>query len=617
MEEKKDYDGKIENREKPQEFSAAELRQQLENVKDVKPGKHPQSKKRKRDTNDGQCWKKRLCLWDLPYWIDLKLRHNLDVMHIEKNICESLLGTFLALPGKSKDSINARLDFEDMGIRKDLHLKHDGDSLYDGYASNLASCITADGCNLQGLKTHDCHIILQRILLAALRGIMHNEIYVAIAELGNFFQQLCARTLKLDVLRQMKDNIPIILCKLEKIFPPSLFDVMLHLSIHLPDEAILRGPVQYGWMYPVERRLYTLKHSVRNMARPEGSIAEAYVANECLHACSRYFDDLETRHNREGRNREHLDTSEGDISVFQHGVDLLGAPRITYLEKDYDKMVWYVLNNCPEVEPFIEYIGALRYVRGEDISDDLFALSCEPDLRIRVYSACIVDGVRYHTVDREKNRRTQNSGVMAEGTHNGEDIEFYGCLREIIQLQYNADSTGHRSVVIFRCDWFDTESKKGRLKDDGLFKSINHSCFWYKNDPFILAPQATMVFYLQDTKFGGNWRVVQKFAHRHLWNIDETSGDEIPKDVTLSYQDDECVASNIQHTEVILNNVTAGVENGVIIDASVVEDLHRQREVEGMQNYFEDEEDETYWQYASDNDERTIPNDVDDDSDDD
>jgi hypothetical protein len=186
-----------------------------------------------------------------------------------------------------------------MGIRKDLHLKHDGDSCMvphapytmdenqkvafydflrsvkfpDGYASNLASCITIDGCNLPRLKTHDCHIILQRILPATVQGIMHNKIYVAIAELGNFFRQLCARTLKVDGLCQMKDNIPIVLCKLEKIFPALLFDVMLHLSIHLPDEAILRGPVQYGWMYPVERKLYTLKHYVRNMVQPEGLIA--------------------------------------------------------------------------------------------------------------------------------------------------------------------------------------------------------------------------------------------------------------------------------------------------------------------------------------------------------
>jgi hypothetical protein len=238
-------------------------------------------------------------------------------------------------------------------------------------------------------------------------------------------------------------------------------------------------------------------------------------------------------------------------------------------------------------------------------------------MRIRIYSACIVDGVRYHTIDREKNRRTQNSGVMVEGTHNSEDIEFYGSLREIIQLQYNADKSGHRSVVIFRCDWFDTESKKGRIKDDRLFKSINHSICWYKNDPFILAPQATMVFYLQDTRYGGSWRVVQKFAHRHIWNVDETCSDEIPNGVSLSYQDDECTACNIQHTEVNVNNDTPRVENVDIIDASVVEDLHRQREMEQKQDYFEDEEDETGWQYASDNDESNTRNVVDDDSDDD
>ena len=157
---------------------------------------------------------------------------------------------------------------------------------------------------------------------------------------------------------RLKADIPIILCKLEKIFPPSFFDVMLHLAVHLPEEAILRGPVQYGWMYPVERRLLTLKRFVRNMARPEGSIAEAYVAAECLNICSRYFgDDVETRHNREGRNRERVVIEEGELSVFQHGAYLIGAPNLTYLEHDYEKMVWFVLNNCPEVEPYIEYVS--------------------------------------------------------------------------------------------------------------------------------------------------------------------------------------------------------------------------------------------------------------------
>jgi hypothetical protein len=253
-------------------------------------------------------------------------------------------------------------------------------------------------------------------------------------------------------------------------------------------------------------------------------------------------------------------------------------------------------------------------VNGEDVHDDLFALSSEPDLRVRIFSACIVDGVRYHTIDREKNRKTQNSGVMADGTHNGENIEFYGCLKEIIQLQYNADSGGHRSVVLFRCDWIDTNSKKAKMKDDGFFKSINHECYWYKDDPFILSTQSTKVFYLQDTKHGGSWRVVQKFTHRHLWSVAENS-DEIPKSVGLTYQDDECVDFPIQHNDVNLDNEKSGIENSFNVDASVVEDLHRQREDEGEENYFEDEEDETGWQYASDNEEQTIPNDEDDDSD--
>ena len=43
-------------------------------------------------------------------------------MHIEKNVCESVLGTLLSLDGKSKDIDKARLDLSDMNIRPELHL---------------------------------------------------------------------------------------------------------------------------------------------------------------------------------------------------------------------------------------------------------------------------------------------------------------------------------------------------------------------------------------------------------------------------------------------------------------------------------------------------------------
>ncbi|GJV76711.1 hypothetical protein Tco_1508295, partial [Tanacetum coccineum] len=48
--------------------------------------------------------------------------HNLDVMHIEKNVCDNLLGTLLNLDGKTKDNENSRKDLMEMGIRHDLHL---------------------------------------------------------------------------------------------------------------------------------------------------------------------------------------------------------------------------------------------------------------------------------------------------------------------------------------------------------------------------------------------------------------------------------------------------------------------------------------------------------------
>ena len=47
--------------------------------------------------------------FNLPYWSSLLIRHNLGVMHIEKNICEALLGTLLEIAGKTKDTEKARL----------------------------------------------------------------------------------------------------------------------------------------------------------------------------------------------------------------------------------------------------------------------------------------------------------------------------------------------------------------------------------------------------------------------------------------------------------------------------------------------------------------------------
>jgi hypothetical protein len=67
-------------------------------------------------------WNKRSICFELLYWSSLKLYHNLDVMHIEKNICESVLGTLMNIDGKTKDIVKARRDLQLIGIRKELYV---------------------------------------------------------------------------------------------------------------------------------------------------------------------------------------------------------------------------------------------------------------------------------------------------------------------------------------------------------------------------------------------------------------------------------------------------------------------------------------------------------------
>jgi hypothetical protein len=63
-------------------------------------------------------WKARSIFWDLPYWKYLHTPHSLDVMHVMKNVCESLLATIVNMPDRTKDGPKARHDLEFLGIKK-------------------------------------------------------------------------------------------------------------------------------------------------------------------------------------------------------------------------------------------------------------------------------------------------------------------------------------------------------------------------------------------------------------------------------------------------------------------------------------------------------------------
>jgi hypothetical protein len=51
------------------------------------------------------------------------VHHAIDVMNVKKNVCEELVGTLLDIPGKTKNTLKAQMDLEEIKLRKDLHHK--------------------------------------------------------------------------------------------------------------------------------------------------------------------------------------------------------------------------------------------------------------------------------------------------------------------------------------------------------------------------------------------------------------------------------------------------------------------------------------------------------------
>jgi hypothetical protein len=135
---------------------------------------------------------------------------------------------------------------------------------------------------LQGLKSHDYHVIMQQLLPVIVWGFLQPGPRDAIIRLGHTFHRLCVKAIDPNELPALRIYAIETLCLLKKWFPPSFLDIMTHLVVHLVDEVELCGPVHVRWCYGMERYLYVLKKYVRNRSKPEGSMATGYMYSKAL-----------------------------------------------------------------------------------------------------------------------------------------------------------------------------------------------------------------------------------------------------------------------------------------------------------------------------------------------
>jgi hypothetical protein len=123
-------------------------------------------------------------------------------MHIEKNVFENIFNTIMDVKGKTKDNIKPILDVALFCNRKNMQLDWDGSRVTkprasfvleknaqllfykwlnnlrfpDGHASNISRLVNMEECRLYGMKSHDCHVFMQTLILLAFRDLLPKEI---------------------------------------------------------------------------------------------------------------------------------------------------------------------------------------------------------------------------------------------------------------------------------------------------------------------------------------------------------------------------------------------------------------------------------------------------------
>ena len=175
-----------------------------------------------------------------------------------------------------------------------------------------------------------------------------------------------------------------------------------------------------------------------------------------------------------------------------------------------------------------------------EATDDLWSLANGPSVNVNLYSACISNGVRFHSKDRDSSHKCQNSGLVVEGEHERQTINFYGYLNRVWEMHY---ILGHR-VVLFQCEWFNTGSNR-TLHTDTHCTSIDVRSRWYKDYPFVLPSHMKQVFYIDGTMLGGHWKFVERLQHRGIWDVPEQDGFE-PENVLQQNETTDAVPVSVE-----------------------------------------------------------------------
>jgi hypothetical protein len=113
----------------------------------------------------------------------------------------------------------------------------------DRYATNIKLAVNVSTGKLNGLKSHDYHIFIERFMSVMFCGYFKASLWKMFTELSYLHRQICAKQVSKAMMHRLEKEIVVLVCKVETVFPPAWFNVMQHLLVHLHWKARLGGPV--------------------------------------------------------------------------------------------------------------------------------------------------------------------------------------------------------------------------------------------------------------------------------------------------------------------------------------------------------------------------------------
>ncbi|GKV27030.1 hypothetical protein SLEP1_g36237 [Rubroshorea leprosula] len=512
---------KVENDPPPHRLSGSETLRRVEQLPNIQFGR-PKHKQNVDGFGQSHNWIKKSIFWELPYWHTNLIRHNLDVMYCERNFWDNIQNTTMDNPTRTEDNAKARMDLALYCRRPQLHLQEVEGKLMkpkaiyvlskeqrkdicewlkelrfpDGYSSNISQCVKLTDCKLVGMKTLDCHVFMQRLLLIAFRDLLPDMVWDALTEVSNFFRIICAPTPYSGDLETLEAKIVETICKLEMIFPPRFFDSTVHLAIHLPYEAKVGGPIQFLVQVNHLGQNKTLVHCLRKSTRQ----LNFYVLLNCVEVA-------------------------GFLDLFDEEIGQNLSP-----EQLQEK----------RIKEFVGWFRSVVFSGLYEVDEHIRNLASGPTWCVKTYKGYIVNGFKFHTEECGQGKGMMNSGACVNiTTFKGYEQVFYGMLQEVIELEYRGGGQ-HNTIVLFKCDWYDI--RRGvRVHPKHHLVDIDPNSIVKTNEPFVLASQAQQVCYtLYPSKQGERkgWWVACNVKAGNINDLSSIPEDGVPEAQGF-YQDDD------------------------------------------------------------------------------